>query len=385
MGVMASKENDRKEMQRKEQELQRIAAMQERLNTEERERQEKHAAEKETLSQQQQKLTALSREKNTKRQQEQREWWERHQEKKGEERERIKKTEERKQEEQQKQQKREQKEKEQKEYMQKIHEVAQERHTAEGKRMAAHVTEGDERKIQEHMKAHVALVEQTHQMETSRAKEEALRRRTEIQKDNAHRLHLMETNARTYIQKEEKKCADIEMECRKLPLSLARQTIGRARAELEHVRQKEKEIMDRERKIIEEEMRRSITTAKKKLDMRLKQLEEIKKRAIVASADQERGKIAELEQRKTEANRQADLRSKICGNTATLEKGRGGGIGRRASLRSWWEQSHRGSSPLLGTIRLASLSHGLRPMAPDHFYCHPSFSSPSSGEGEYPG
>ncbi|MBI4129571.1 hypothetical protein HY464_02670, partial [Candidatus Peregrinibacteria bacterium] len=49
----------------------------------------------------------------------------------------------------------------------------------------------------------------------------------------------------------------------------------------------------------------------KELSTRLQHLEEVKRRAITAAADQEQGKIAELEARKTEAFRQADRESQI--------------------------------------------------------------------------
>ncbi|MBI2117388.1 hypothetical protein HYT95_00665 [Candidatus Peregrinibacteria bacterium] len=195
--------------------------------------------------------------------------------------------------------------------MQKIHEVAREHYKAEEKKMAAHVIEGEERRMQEHTKTRVALVEQTHRESANRMKEEAIRHRTEIQKVGTRRLRLLEANARERIQKEEKKCKDIERECRKLPLSLARQTIGRAQAELEHVRQKEKETVEREKKILEEGARRSLAAVEKELSIRLQHLEEERRRAIAAAADQEQGKIAELEARKTEAFRQADRESQI--------------------------------------------------------------------------
>ena len=44
-------------------------------------------------------------------------------------------------------------------------------------------------------------------------------------------------------------------------------------------------------------------------------------------------------------------------NIYSLEffQGRGGGTGRRASLRSWWEKSHAGSNPALGTKKSNAL------------------------------
>jgi len=238
---------EEKEKQQREEELQRIAAMRERLGTEERERQEKHAAEKETLSRQQQKMVAQTKEESITRQEERKEWREKYQEKKREERELTKKTEKMKQEEQQRE------------------------------RLA---------------ETHIALVEQTHRESANRMKEEVIRHRTEIRKDGARRLQLLEASARKRLQKEEKKCADIEMECRKLPLSLARQTIGRARAELEHIRQKERGAVEREKKILEEGARRSLAAVEKELSMRLRHLEEERVRAIAAAADREQGKIA---------------------------------------------------------------------------------------------
>lgn len=302
---------EEKEKKLREEELQRIATMRDRLSAEDRERQKKHAAEKERRKQQEQKMAALSREESIRGQREQREWWEKRQEKKKEERETIKKMEKRKQEEQQKQQKEEQRKKQQKEDMRKIHDVVQEQNVLQRKKMAEHFVEGEERKTREHTKAYIALVEQTHRDTVNRLKEEALRHRAEIEKGGTRRLRLIEASAHEHLQKEEKKCADIERDCRKLPLSLARQTIGRARAELEHVRQKEKGTVDRERKILEEGMRRSIATMEKELSMRLQRLEEEKKRAITAATDQEQGKITELEGRKASAFRQADTQSKI--------------------------------------------------------------------------
>ncbi len=67
----------------------------------------------------------------------------------------------------------------------------------------------------------------------------------------------------------------------------------------------------------------------------------------------------------THAFRKATLQACRGGEMADLPAGRqahlrilhshGGEIGRRASLRSWWEQSRRGSSPLHGTIRRPAL------------------------------
>ena len=39
---------------------------------------------------------------------------------------------------------------------------------------------------------------------------------------------------------------------------------------------------------------------------------------------------------------------------------RSGGIGRHAGFKIQWAQARGGSSPLFGTIRLATLAHGLR-------------------------